>query len=471
MSKANTTNKLLKSRIQFIKDHFTSLSPSDDSFTSNFINSLNPIEQFYIIYHYKLKGKLGYDIACLLIDNPLCDKATASRVFWEFHPERYLFTPDKVPSGKKKHFELLQKIIHKFNKNEFKQQIEYDPKFYFDKDAIKKIKKSKLENWKLPPELTKKPVEGLPVALVNDVNKILKSRAKLIEKHFEFPPPDDDSFTPNYALVQSLNSIEQFYLLCIYDHFNYGVEIPYSIIDSPLCDKATAACIFWEFHPEDYLFAPDNVPDGYKKEFYEFFQKIIRKFKNNEFKYQQIQYDPSGEGYEKVKKCKLENWKLPPELAEPIEGQPVVVVDDKYTPSKKELIEKHFFEYAQEDEDSLDFEFFKSLSSKDQYFCADIFNWDSGILVLQWIIDSPKCDKGTAALIFWRGNPEYYKDFTLDTVENYNKDLFKLLQKIISKFKNNEFKHDKIKFNPQKEGYQTEWETELDIWKLPEDLK
>jgi len=60
---------------------------------------------------------------------------------------------------------------------------------------------------------------------------------------------------------------------------------------------------------------------------------------------------------------------------------------------------------------------------------------------------------------------------TRDTVADYNLDLFDLLQKIIYKFKHNEFKHHKIKFNPQKEDCQTEWKTELDIWKLPKELK
>jgi len=311
----------------------------------------------------------------------------------------------------------------------------------------------------------------------NATNELLKSRVKLIEKNFMFfPRPYDGSLTPNYELVKSLNSIEQFYLADIYN-YEYGTEVLYSIIDSPLCDKATASSIFWFLSPDAYLFKPDNAPDGYKKERFEFFQKIIRKFKNNEFEHQQIQYDPSltgylyKEAYKKIKESKLKNWELPPELTSLIEGQPIVVINDKYVPSNEELIEEKFFEYAQEDEDSLDFEFFKTLNSKELHFCADIFNWDSGTLVLQWIIDSPKCDKGTAALIFWCGNPDYYIHSTRDTVADYSLDLFDLLQKIIYKFKHNEFKHHKIKFNPQKEGYQTEWETELDIWKLPKELK
>jgi hypothetical protein len=140
-------------------------------------------------------------------------------------------------------------------------------------------------------------------------------------------------------------------------------------------------------------------------------------------------------------------------------------------PKRVKLIEKHFFEFSfdsENEEDPIpDFEIFKKLSSAEQYYLASIYNWDDGIIVLNWIIDSPKCDKGTATMIFWMAEPDYYFDFTEETVEEWALDVWKLLQKIIAKMNNNEFSSSKFGFNPTKNGYRTDWEAAKGIWELP----
>ena len=146
-------------------------------------------------------------------------------------------------------------------------------------------------------------------------------------------------------------------------------------------------------------------------------------------------------------------------------------------PHKILLIKKNFIEFSfNEDEDNdveiiPDFEKFKTLNSAEQYFLADNYNWDDGPIVLDWIIDSPKCDKGTALLIFWRAEPDFYFEYTADNIEEYEKPVWDLLQKILKKFKENGFKQSKYKFDPTAEGYKTDWKTELDIWEIPEELK
>ena len=35
----------------------------------------------------------------------------------------------------------------------------------------------------------------------------------------------------------------------------------------------------------------------------------------------------------------------------------------------------------------------------------------------------------------------------------------------------NGFQNSKLKFDPIAEGYKTDWKTELDIWKIPTELK
>jgi hypothetical protein len=144
-------------------------------------------------------------------------------------------------------------------------------------------------------------------------------------------------------------------------------------------------------------------------------------------------------------------------------------------PHRKKLIENNFFEFSfnngNDDEIKPDFEIFKSLNSFEQYYLAEIYNWDDGVVVLEWIIDSPKCDKGTASNIFWSAEPDYYFDFTNETIDEYEKDIFDLLQKILRKFNNDEFKKSKIKFDPIKSGYRIDWKIEHKIWEFTDELK
>jgi hypothetical protein len=118
-----------------------------------------------------------------------------------------------------------------------------------------------------------------------------------------------------------------------------------------------------------------------------------------------------------------------------------------------------------------DFAKFQTLNSAEQYFLAAHYNWDDGPLVLNWIIDSPRCDKGTTSLIFWRAEPDFYFDYTAETIPDYEKPVWNLLQKIVRKFKANEFTASEFKFDPIAEGYQTDLKSELDIWLLPDELR
>ncbi len=90
---------------------------------------------------------------------------------------------------------------------------------------------------------------------------------------------------------------------------------------------------------------------------------------------------------------------------------------------------------------------------------------------LYWVIDRPKCDKGTASLIFWRAESGFYFQFTAQTIEEYEKPVWNLLQHIVNIFKDNGFKNEKLKFDPKAEGYKTDWKMELDIWEIPTELK
>jgi len=143
-------------------------------------------------------------------------------------------------------------------------------------------------------------------------------------------------------------------------------------------------------------------------------------------------------------------------------------------PHKILLIKKNFIEFSfdnNEKETIPNFKKFQSLNSAEQYYLADNYNWDDGPIVLQWIIDSQKCDKGTACKIFWNSEPDYFYDYTADTIDEYEKDIWNLLQSIIKRFNSNDFKKSQFKFIPIEEGYKTDWPIKFDIWNIPTELK
>ncbi|EAZ96446.1 hypothetical protein FBBAL38_03465 [Flavobacteria bacterium BAL38] len=143
-------------------------------------------------------------------------------------------------------------------------------------------------------------------------------------------------------------------------------------------------------------------------------------------------------------------------------------------PFKEKFIRENFIEYSfnREEEDYLpDFKFFEKLNSTDQYYLAQNYNWDDGIEILKWIVESKKCDKGTASLIFWTSEPDYYFEKSESEISDYEKDTFLLLKRIVEKFNNNEFKSSNLKYNPSDREKRIDWSKQNSEWFIPEELK
>lgn len=150
----------------------------------------------------------------------------------------------------------------------------------------------------------------------------------------------------------------------------------------------------------------------------------------------------------------------------------MIIRPNKILTIKNNFIEFSFNDDIENGEETIpDFKKFNSLNSAEQYFLADKYNWDDGPIVLKWIIESTKCDEGTACLIFWRAEPDYYFKYSNETIDDYEKDIWELLQLIVKRFRANNFSTSNFEFIPSKEGYKTDWPIEMDIWKLPESLK
>src|SRR5690606_37808605 len=96
---------------------------------------------------------------------------------------------------------------------------------------------------------------------------------------------------------------------------------------------------------------------------------------------------------------------------------------------------------------------------------------NDGIEILKWIIESKKCDKGTASLIFWTSEPDYYFEKSESEISDYEKDTFSLLQRIVEKFNNKEFNKSNLKYNPTEREKRIDWSKQNLEWNIPEELK
>lgn len=120
------------------------------------------------------------------------------------------------------------------------------------------------------------------------------------------------------------------------------------------------------------------------------------------------------------------------------------------------FVDKHFtdFQYFNEENDDEklpDYDLFLTLNAVEQYYLAESHNWDNLQNVLDWIIDSPICDKGTASMIFWLAQPDWYLSQPVEEIPDYEMPVYHLLQKIIRKFEQNEFKTEVLEFDPSDE--------------------
>lgn len=84
---------------------------------------------------------------------------------------------------------------------------------------------------------------------------------------------------------------------------------------------------------------------------------------------------------------------------------------------------------------------------------ADGWNWGSGEAPLRWIIEQPDCDKATAQLIFWRGEPSYYWGIASDlaglqAARASSLDVYTMLTRIVEKWRAGEYSRAELSYDP-----------------------
>ena len=129
----------------------------------------------------------------------------------------------------------------------------------------------------------------------------------------------------------------------------------------------------------------------------------------------------------------------------------------KINKNRTKFIKSNFFQFSFNPDSNEDIEpdrkkFEQLRNPAELHYLAYIYNWDDGVTVLEWILDSPLCTRSTANLLFWRAAPDYYLEFDINdenSCPSYNRAGFHVIQKVLEKYKNNSFSKSQIKFDPE----------------------
>jgi hypothetical protein len=136
------------------------------------------------------------------------------------------------------------------------------------------------------------------------------------------------------------------------------------------------------------------------------------------------------------------------------------------------LAEKLYaFSFEQREPDKA---FFASLTNPvELYLIAGLYNWDDGTHLLSWIIDSPFCDKATAALIFWHAQPSFYTEFANEQEAAYEAEVYRLLRQIIANWEAGFYQSSLIAYDPRQDVKAEPVDSTYPNpkWSIPEYLK
>ncbi|MEM7656415.1 MAG: DUF4274 domain-containing protein [Bacteroidota bacterium] len=143
------------------------------------------------------------------------------------------------------------------------------------------------------------------------------------------------------------------------------------------------------------------------------------------------------------------------------------------------LLQDAFFEYsgeeAEDETDVPDRNLFESITDPAElHFIADIYNWDDGTTVLEWIVDSPLCEPATAKMIFWRSQPDYYTTIEKEEEAGWALDVYQLLKKILKHFQEDRYQAGNIGYDPKQDTCAPEdldYRDPAETWTIPDWMK
>ncbi|CDN76285.1 DUF4274 domain-containing protein [Elizabethkingia anophelis] len=119
------------------------------------------------------------------------------------------------------------------------------------------------------------------------------------------------------------------------------------------------------------------------------------------------------------------------------------------TNQQQDFINTHFHEGIQQSE--LDESIFRALkTSEELHYLTTHHNWDNGVKVLQWIVESPICSEAIALELFWLAQPQDFQQCKLDITlqDEYLNEVFTLLKTILKNYPDNFYKKTSSQFDP-----------------------
>jgi hypothetical protein len=112
--------------------------------------------------------------------------------------------------------------------------------------------------------------------------------------------------------------------------------------------------------------------------------------------------------------------------------------------------------------------FHKLRSSEDLHYLMKSWNWDDGNNIPSLVLSHPKCDYGTALMIYWMCDPDYYLEREAkNNIPDFQQEDFELLKMIENRLLSNDFELERIQFDPASYASAREFENPL----IPDKLK
>jgi hypothetical protein len=212
-----------------------------------------------------------------IVNQPICSKATALRIFWMAQPEDYLHYDLKSDKGDVEPFELIKNIMDKYQHNFYLEaDIHYNPK----------------EDMPAPdftPSFMKAPTCG--------------------EESYVYYEKKDIPYGYWNGLQSALGRISDRMELFNIAYFIDSLAKPKDvkmILEHPLCDKAIAILVYWRLKTNLMVYTATD----------EILSAIVESIKENKYP-EMIAYNPMQDDKIKILNRKMK-WSIPDVMKQPV---------------------------------------------------------------------------------------------------------------------------------------------------------
>ena len=153
---------------------------------------------------------------------------------------------------------------------------------------------------------------------------ITEERAALLEeKFFEFSFHDRE---PDRVFFEGIANPVELHLIVGNYNWDDGAEVLTWVVQSPLCEQATAAMVFWHAQPSYYTQFDNEEEASWAAEVYTLLRTILANWEAGRYHTGLVAYDPQAdpkaEGIEET--YPNAKWHIPDYLKQPVAGRMVV---------------------------------------------------------------------------------------------------------------------------------------------------